>query len=423
MGCNNWMKPEDQAGKGGKPKSKDLLGSLFAKKESGSSSSLAMKKNVADGFKNINQMLMSLAGTPRGTMNVNPNPITDVYKISSNVLGLGINGKVVECFDSAGEKYALKVLKDNVKSRREIDLHWRASGCVHIVNIKDVFENTYQGQKCLLVVMECMSGGELFNRIQERQSFNEREAAEIVKDICVAVKFLHGMNIAHRDLKPENLLYTRKNNMGILKLTDFGFAKETHLQNTLQTPCYTPYYVAPEVLGPERYDKSCDIWSLGVIMYILLCGFPPFYSNHGLAISPGMKQRIRSGRYEFPNPEWAQVSKDAKDLIKGMLKTNPQERLAIDDVIRNKWIAQYTAVPETPLLTSKVLKEETEQWPEVQQEMSLALKEMRVDQENTTILKQPKDSKSILATKRKNKAAGAVPSTIEEQMSTEESKM
>ena len=107
--CNNWMKPEEQAGKGGKPKSKDLLGSLFAKKESGSSSSLAMKKNVADGFKNINQMLMSLAGTPRGTMNVNPNPITDVYKISSNVLGLGINGKVVECFDSAGEKYALKV--------------------------------------------------------------------------------------------------------------------------------------------------------------------------------------------------------------------------------------------------------------------------------------------------------------------------
>jgi len=148
------MKPEEQAGKGGKPKSKDLLGSLFAKKESGSSSSLAMKKNVADGFKNINQMLMSLAGTPRGTMNVNPNPITDVYKISSNVLGLGINGKVVECFDSAGEKYALKVLKDNVKSRREIDLHWRASGCVHIVNIRDVFENTYQGQKCLLVVME-----------------------------------------------------------------------------------------------------------------------------------------------------------------------------------------------------------------------------------------------------------------------------
>ena len=95
------------------------------------------------------------------------------------------------------------------------------------------------------------------------------EAAEIVKDICLAVKFLHDCNVAHRDLKPENLLYTKKGSDAILKLTDFGFAKETVIKDELQTPCYTPYYVAPEVLGPEKYDKSCDIWSLGVIMYIL----------------------------------------------------------------------------------------------------------------------------------------------------------
>jgi len=415
------MKPEAPAGKGVKPKSKDLLTSLFAKKESketGHASSLAMK-NAAEGLKNINHMLMSLVGTPRGSMNVNPNPITDVYKISSNVLGLGINGKVVECFDSAGEKYALKVLKDNVKSRREIDLHWRASGCVHIVNIRDVFENTYQGQKCLLVVMECMSGGELFNRIQERQSFNEREAAEIVKDICVAVKFLHDMNIAHRDLKPENLLYTRKDNMGVLKLTDFGFAKETHTRDTLQTPCYTPYYVAPEVLGPEKYDKSCDIWSLGVIMYILLCGFPPFYSNHGLPISPGMKKRIRSGQYEFPKPEWTNVSSDAKDLIKGCLKTNPEERLTIDQVIQNKWVSQYNAVPPTPLLTSDVLKEENELWPDVQEGMSLALREMRVDQDQPFTVKNPKlDSNSALAKKRRAKGGQALPQ-LQEQLTQE----
>ena len=111
-------------------------------------------KNTKEGLKNVNKLLMSLLGTPRGAMVVKNNPITDDYKISSNVLGLGINGKVVECFDSNGEKFALKVLKDNVKSRREIDLHWRASGCRTIVNIKDVFENTYNGQRCLLVVME-----------------------------------------------------------------------------------------------------------------------------------------------------------------------------------------------------------------------------------------------------------------------------
>lgn len=363
-----------------------------------------------------------MKGQARPNLETKKNPITEDYQISTNVLGLGINGKVVEVTNKQdGHKYALKVLKDNSKSRREVELHWKSSNCIHVVNIKDVYENTHKGQKCLLVVMECMEGGELFSRIQEKQAFNEREAAELMKDICIAVKFLHDMNIAHRDLKPENLLYSRKDHLGVLKLTDFGFAKETHIQNTLQTPCYTPYYVAPEVLGPEKYDKCCDIWSLGVIMYILLCGFPPFYSNHGLAISPGMKKRIRSGQYEFPNPEWENVSKDAKDLIRGMLKTDPHQRLTIDDVIKNKWIAQFTAVPETPLLTSKVLKEETEQWPEVQQEMSLALKEMRVDTEQTTMIKNPNNSNSALAKKRRNKA-GTVPSTIAEQMSTEDSK-
>lgn len=116
--------------------------------------------------------------------------------------------------------------------------------------------------------MEKMSGGELFQRIQDQRdgAFTEREAAQIMHEICAAVKFLHDMNIAHRDLKPENLLYTSPNADAVLKLTDFGFAKETLLKDTLQTPCYTPYYVAPEVLGPEKYDKSCDIWSLGVIM-------------------------------------------------------------------------------------------------------------------------------------------------------------
>ncbi|CDQ89401.1 unnamed protein product [Oncorhynchus mykiss] len=95
-----------------------------------------------------------------------------------------------------------------------------------------------------------------------------REGSEIMRDIGTAIEFLHNMNIAHRDIKPENLLYTHQERNGTLKLTDFGFAKET-THNLLQTPCYTPYYVAPEVLGPEKYDKSCDMWSLGVIMYIL----------------------------------------------------------------------------------------------------------------------------------------------------------
>jgi mitogen-activated protein kinase-activated protein kinase 2 len=115
--------------------------------------------------------------------------------------------------------------------------------------------------------------------------FINAEVAKIMFQICSAVRHLHSMNIAHRDLKPENLLLTSNDENAKIKLTDFGFAKEVNLG--LVTPCYTPYYVAPEVLGNQQYDISCDIWSLGVIMYILCCGYPPFYSSHGQPISPG----------------------------------------------------------------------------------------------------------------------------------------
>ncbi|XP_023582830.1 MAP kinase-activated protein kinase 3 isoform X2 [Trichechus manatus latirostris] len=176
--------------------------------------------------------------------------VTDDYQLSKQVLGLGVNGKVLECFHRrTGQKCALKLLYDSPKARQEVDHHWQASGGPHIVRILDVYENMHHGKRCLLIVMECMEGGELFSRIQERgdQAFTEREAAGIMRDIGTAIQFLHSRNIAHRDVKPENLLYTSKETDAVLKLTDFGFAKET-TQNALQTPCYTPYYVAKQLI-------------------------------------------------------------------------------------------------------------------------------------------------------------------------------
>ncbi|NWU40987.1 MAPK2 kinase, partial [Hylia prasina] len=285
------------------------------------------------------------------------------------------------------------MLQDCPKARREVELHWRASQCAHIVRIMDVYENLYQGRKCLLIVMECLDGGELFSRIQDRgdQAFTEREASEIMKSIGEAIQYLHSINIAHRDVKPENLLYTSKRPNAVLKLTDFGFAKETTTHNSLATPCYTPYYVAPEVLGPEKYDKSCDMWSLGVIMYILLCGYPPFYSNHGLAISPGMKKRIRMGQYEFPNPEWSEVSEEAH-----------APPLC--------W-QQSMQVPQTPLHTSRVLKEEKDLWEDVKEEMTSALATMRVDYEQIKI-KKIEDSSNPLLMKRRKKANAPEPAAL-----------
>lgn len=332
------------------------------------------------------------------------NSIIEDYKITDKVLGLGINGKVLECFNrKTGEKFALKVLRDEPKSRREVELHWRACSCRHIVRIIDVYHNQFQSVPSLLVVMECMKGGELFTRIQERanSAFTEREAAAIIRDIAVAINHLHKMDIAHRDIKPENLLYTETNKNGILKLTDFGFAKETNTSKSLKTPCFTPYYAAPEVLGPEKYDTSCDLWSLGVIMYILLCGYPPFYSNHGLAISPGMKRRIRKGEYEFPSPEWNQISQEAKDLIKGLLKTDPDKRYSIADVMANPWVGNVVTVPNTPLLSLKNLREDATEWYDVQEEMTNALQSMRVDYQYH--IKNPKESNNKLIMKRMKK--------------------
>ncbi|XP_054564026.1 MAP kinase-activated protein kinase 3 isoform X1 [Eptesicus fuscus] len=357
------------------------------------------------------------AGAPAlaGRREPKKHAVTEDYQLSKQVLGLGVNGKVLECSHRrTGQKCALKVLYDSPKARQEVEQHWQASGGPHIVRILDVYENMHRSKRCLLIIMECMEGGELFSRIQERgdQAFTEREAAEIMRDIGTAIQFLHSHNIAHRDVKcllclaqPENLLYTSKEKDAVLKLTDFGFAKET-TQNALQTPCYTPYYVAPEVLGPEKYDKSCDMWSLGVIMYILLCGFPPFYSNTGQAISPGMKRRIRLGQYGFPNPEWSEVSEDAKQLIRLLLKTDPTERLTIAQFMNHPWINQSTVVPQTPLHTARVLQEDRDHWDEVKEEMTSALATMRVDYDQVKI-KDLKTSNNRLLNKRRKKQAGS----------------
>lgn len=160
--------------------------------------------------------------------------------------------------------------------------------------------------------------------------------------------------------------------------------------------------LAPEVLGSSAYDKSCDIWSLGVIMYILLCGFPPFYSNTGLAISPGMKKRIRTGQYEFPDPEWKSISHSAKDLIRGMLNVNAESRLTIGQVMGNEWISKFSNVPQTPLFTGKLLREGEENWSEVQEEMTRSLATMRVDYERINI-KSLDFSNNSLLDKRRNK--------------------
>merc|ERR1711912_22877 len=177
----------------------------------------------------------------------------------------------------------------------------------------------------------------------------------MIRMIAKALYHLHKeVGIAHRDLKPENILLTKDfepGKSGMIKLTDFGFAKEAKAANNtkqLATACYTPYYVAPEVFGNERYDFACDIWSLGVILYILLVGYPPFYSFSGQnTLTPSMKRNIKEANFDTNTTEFQNISKNAIDLIHKMLRAKPAERITIEEVMDHPWIKEnIETIPE-----------------------------------------------------------------------------
>jgi len=178
-----------------------------------------------------------------------------------------------------------------------------------------------------------MTGGELFDRIVEKEYYSEHEAAETIKPIVDAIRYCHSMDIIHRDLKPENLLYATLEEKSMLKITDFGLAR--FIQGELATTAVgTPGYVAPEILSGQAYGKEVDYWSIGVILYIMLCGFPPFYEENNTKLF----DLIKKGEYDFPSPYWDDISEMAKDLIKSLLVVNPKDRINADMIMEHPWI-------------------------------------------------------------------------------------
>lgn len=208
----------------------------------------------------------------------------------------------------------------------------------NIVHLKEVFDCS----KTFYMVMEEMKGGELFDRIVEKEKYTEGEAAQVVVTLAKALKYCHGLGVVHRDLKPENLLYATSAEDSEIKIADFGLAKLLNGESMMQTACGTPGYVAPEILEGKVYDEAVDIWSLGVIAYILLCGFPPFYDENNAALFTA----IKSGSFDYPSPYWDSVSNNAKDLINKMLIVDPKKRLTANDVINHPWISASTEITE-----------------------------------------------------------------------------
>jgi len=187
--------------------------------------------------------------------------------------------------------------------------------------------------------MELVTGGELFYKIVEKGNYSEREAAAIVKQMIQGVEYLHGEGICHRDLKPENLLCSGEDEPAYrpfrVVIADFGLSKVFNSGEALETSCGTPDYVAPEVITAEgQYDKSVDMWSCGVITYVLLCGFSPFLSS----TQHGLFDKIVKCEYDFPDPEWTSISESAKDFIRHLLIKDPKQRFTATQCLKHPWL-------------------------------------------------------------------------------------
>jgi len=258
-------------------------------------------------------------------------------------LGEGAFSVVIEATNKeTGESYAVKVvtkskltkedeiaLKDEIIVLRELEHQ-------HIIRLYDVYEE----KSFWYLVTEKMTGGELFDRIVSKSFYNEKEARDVCKILFEAIGYCHTNAVAHRDLKPENLLLKSEDNDSEIKIADFGFAKKVLTPNSLTTQCGTPGYVAPEILEGVAYDEKSDMWSLGVIVYILLGGYPPFIEQNQRELF----RKIRKGQYEFHEEYWGSVSPEAKDFISCLLTVQPSKRLTAEQALKHKWMTQSDSV-------------------------------------------------------------------------------
>jgi calcium-dependent protein kinase len=257
--------------------------------------------------------------------------ITKDYTFGAS-LGSGSFGQVrTAIHKGTGQTRAVKILKKLDQDQEKLFLEVEILAKLSHPNIMQVFE-FYDDTTNFYIVSELCSGGELFDCITEQGIFSEKDAAHIMKQILSAVCYSHENNVVHRDLKPENILLDDKSKERLLKIIDWGGARYFQKDKKMTTLSGTPYYIAPEVLC-EIYDEKCDVWSCGVILYILLCGYPPFNGESDADIMKSVKKGI----FDFPKEEWDTVSNEAKTLIKNMLKYDPKARLSAKDCLASPW--------------------------------------------------------------------------------------
>lgn len=258
-----------------------------------------------------------------------------------DLLGTGAFSQVVlaESRDTPGVMHAIKCIDKKALKGKEDSLENEIKVLRRLKhpNIVQLLE-TYEDKNKVYLVMELVTGGELFDRIVEKGSYTEKDASDLIRQILEAVDYMHSQGVVHRDLKPENLLYYCPEEESKIMISDFGLSKMED-SGIMATACGTPGYVAPEVLAQKPYGKAVDVWSIGVIAYILLCGYPPFYDES----DANLFAQILKGEFEFDSPYWDEISDSAKDFIRHLICVDVERRYTCRQALAHPWISGNTA--------------------------------------------------------------------------------
>jgi len=304
---------------------------------------------------------------------------SDLYEETGEFLGNGSYASVRTYKNKETNKeFAVKMINKCTSLQRskvfkEIEIFHQCQGIDNILNLVEYFEE----DDVFYLVFDKMAGGTLLSNIESRGHLSEHEASKVVKEIARALDFLHKKGIAHRDLKPENILCQRVGEVVPLKICDFDLASGVPMGSNsdgsktpeLLTPVGSAEYMAPEVVDAWvgesfSYDKKCDLWSLGIILYIMVCGYPPFYGQcgedcgweRGEACQDCQEllfTSIQDGVYDFPEVEWECVSDSAKDLVRHLLVRNPRKRYSAQDVLNHPWVTNQQS--SNQLATPQIL--------------------------------------------------------------------
>lgn len=333
--------------------------------ESNTAPPMTDEQRAADITRHKEEMAGKRRKKKRTSSSMQSSCFQELYRLSGEVLGEGAYASVQTCINIYTElEYAVKIIDKipgHARARvfREVETFHHCQGHSNILQLLEFFED----EEKFYLVFEKINGGPLLARIQENVCFSEYDAAQIIKEIASGLDFLHKKGIAHRDLKPENILCVYPNKLCPIKICDFDLGSGIKFTTNISSPTATPQLLTPvgsaEFMAPEvvdlfvgesnYYDKRCDLWSLGVIAYILLCGYPPFSGNceqdcgwnrgeNCRTCQELLFESIQEGRFSFPENDWIDVSEEAKDLIRGLLVKEAPKRLSAAAVLNHPWI-------------------------------------------------------------------------------------